>query len=110
VVFTGTHDNNTVKGWLENEASALEKRRLGLTLGREPSAGELHWDMIRLAMMSPARTCITPVQDLLGLGPEARINTPGRWEGNWLWRVSPGQFAAMPQKQMLELTEAFGRR
>jgi 4-alpha-glucanotransferase len=110
VVFTGTHDNNTVKGWLENEASDLEKRRLGLTLGREPAVDEVHWDMIRLAMMSPARTCITPVQDLLGLGPEARINTPGRWEGNWLWRMSPDQFAAMPQKQMLELTEAFGRR
>jgi len=110
VVFTGTHDNNTVKGWLENEASALEKRRLGLTLGREPAVDELHWGMIRLAMMSPARMCITPVQDLLGLGPEARINTPGRWEGNWLWRMSPSQFAAMPQKQLLELTEAFGRR
>jgi 4-alpha-glucanotransferase len=65
--------------------------------------------MIRLAMMSPARMCITPVQDLLGLGPEARINTPGRWEGNWLWRMSPGQLAALPRQQLLELTEVFGR-
>ena len=96
VVFTGTHDNNTVKGWFETEASAAEKRRLKLTLGREPAADTLHWDMIRLAMMSPARMCIIPVQDLLGLGPEARINTPGRWEGNWLWRMSPGQFDALP--------------
>jgi 4-alpha-glucanotransferase len=109
VVFTGTHDNNTIKGWMETEASVLEKRRLELTLGRKPAADELHWDMIRLAMMSPARMCITPVQDLLGLGPEARINTPGRWEGNWLWRMSPGQFAALPQQRLLELTEAFGR-
>jgi 4-alpha-glucanotransferase len=110
VVFTGTHDNNTVNGWLASEASALEKHRLELTLGREPAVDELHWDMVRLAMMSPARMCITPVQDLLGLGPEARINTPGRWEGNWLWRMSPGQLAAMPQRHLLELTEAFGRR
>jgi 4-alpha-glucanotransferase len=109
VVFTGTHDNNTVKGWFETEASAAEKRRLKLTLGREPAADTLHWDMIRLAMMSPARMCIIPVQDLLGLGPEARINTPGRWEGNWLWRMSPGQFDALPQQQLLELTEVFGR-
>jgi 4-alpha-glucanotransferase len=109
VVFTGTHDNNTVKGWFETEASALEKRRLALTLGREPAVDELHWDMIRLAMMSPARMCIIPVQDLLCLGSEARINTPGRWEGNWLWRMQPGQFAALPQKRLLELTEAFGR-
>ena len=56
--------------------------------------------MIRLAMMSPARMCIIPVQDLLGLGPEARINTPGRWEGNWLWRMSPGQFADLPLTQL----------
>ena len=109
VVFTGTHDNNTVKGWFETEASAAEKRRLKLTLGREPAADTLHWDMIRFAMMSPARMCIIPVQDLLGLGPEARINTPGRWEGNWLWRVSPGQFAELPLTQLRELTEAFSR-
>ena len=109
VVFTGTHDNNTVKGWFVMEASAAEKRRLKLTLGREPAADTLHWDMIRLAMMSPARMCIIPVQDLLGLGPEARINTPGRWEGNWMWRMSPGQFAELPLTQLRELTEAFGR-
>jgi 4-alpha-glucanotransferase len=109
VVFTGTHDNNTVRGWFGMEASALEKRRLELTIGREPDIATLHWEMIRLAMMSPARMCITPVQDLLGLGPEARINTPGRWEGNWLWRMSPGQLAALPRQQLLELTEVFGR-
>jgi 4-alpha-glucanotransferase len=53
--------------------------------------------------------CITPVHDLLGLKSEARINTPGRSEGNWLWRMSPGQFAALPRQALLELTEACGR-
>ncbi len=57
-------------------------------------------------MMSPARTCILPVQDLLGLGPEARINHPGRPEGNWRWRMTPGQFDALPQRRLRELTEA----
>ena len=109
VVFTGTHDNNTVRGWFETEASSFEKRRLGLILGREPALDELHWDMIRLAMMSQARMCIIPAQDLLGLGSEARINCSGRYEGNWLWRMSPGQFAALPQKRWRELTEAVGR-
>jgi 4-alpha-glucanotransferase len=109
VAFTGTHDNNTVRGWFKMEASALEKRRLELAIGRVPDIDTLHWDMIRLAMMSPARMCITPVQDLLGLGSEARINTPGRREGNWLWRMSPGQLATLPRQQLLELTEAFGR-
>jgi 4-alpha-glucanotransferase len=109
VVFTGTHDNHTVRGWFENEASSLEKRRLGVILGRRPTLDELPWDMIRLAMMSPARMCIVPVQDLLGLGAEARINHPGRNEGNWLWRMSPGQFAALPQPRLRELTEAVGR-
>jgi 4-alpha-glucanotransferase len=93
----------------ETAASVIEKRRLELTLGRKPAADELHWGTIRLAMMSPARMCITPVQDLLGPGPEARINTPGRWEGNWLWRMSPGQFAALPQQRLREPTKAFGR-
>jgi 4-alpha-glucanotransferase len=109
VVFTGTHDNNTVRGWFEIEASSFEKRRLELVLGREPALDELHWDMIRLAMMSQARMCIIPVQDLLGLGSEARINCPGKYEGNWLWRMSPGQFAALPQKRLRDLTEAVGR-
>ena len=109
VVFTGTHDNNTVRGWFENEASSFEKRRLELILGHEPALDELHWDMIRLAMMSPARMSIIPAQDLLGLGSEARINCPGRQEGNWLWRMSPGQFAALPQRRLRDLTEAFGR-
>ncbi|MCU0563959.1 MAG: 4-alpha-glucanotransferase, partial [Desulfobacterales bacterium] len=58
---------------------------------------------------SAARMCITPVQDLLGLGSVARINTPGRWEGNWRWRLSPAQFTALPQTPLRELTEAFGR-
>jgi 4-alpha-glucanotransferase len=109
VVFTGTHDNNTARGWLENEASDVEKHRLAITLGHEPTPTDLPWDMVRLAMMSPARLCILPVQDLLGLGPEARINSPGRWENNWRWRMTSEQLAALPLKRLLELTEAFGR-
>lgn len=109
VVFTGTHDNNTARGWFENEASALEKHRLAITLGHEPIAADLPWDLVRLALMSPARLCILPVQDLLGLGPEARINSPGRRKNNWQWRMTGEQFAALPLKRLLEMTEAFAR-
>ena len=109
VVFTGTHDNNTVKGWLESEASALEKRRLGQTIGREPAVDGLHWDMIppRHDVAGPDvhHPRAGPAGFRVG-GPHRR---PGRWEGNWRWRFSPGQFAALPQAPLRELTEAFGR-
>ena len=69
MVFTGTHDNNTVRGWFEFKPPP--SKSAGSTgFGREPALDELHWDMIRLAMMSQARMCIIPVQDLLGLGSE----------------------------------------
>ena len=108
----GAHRETRYEWWVRRFARTLslfEKRRLGLILGREPALDELHWDMIRLAMMSQAWMCIIPAQDLLGLGSEARINCSGRYEGNWLWRMSPGQFAALPQKRWRELTEAVGR-
>jgi 4-alpha-glucanotransferase len=93
VVFTGTHDNNTVRAG-SNGSLRSQKRRLELTIGREPAVDGLHWDMIRLAMMSPARIS-SPRAGLLGLGAEARINTPGRWADNWLWRMSQVQFTAL---------------
>lgn len=108
VVFTGTHDNNTVRGWFEGEATPEEKRRLALTIGPAPES-DIHWALVRLAMMSPARMCVTPVQDLLGLGPDGRINTPARWEGNWMWRMTPEQFAELPGPRLREMAETFAR-
>ena len=108
VVFTGTHDNNTVRGWFEGEATPEEKRRLALTIGPSPES-DIHWALVRLAMMSPARMCVTPVQDLLGLGSDGRINTPARWEGNWMWRMTPEQFAELPGARLREMAETFAR-
>ena len=68
LVYTGTHDNNTVRGWFEGEASPEDKRRLFRYLGREVPVEEIHWALIRLAMMSVARWVILPMQDVLGLG------------------------------------------
>lgn len=109
IVYTGTHDNNTVKGWFVKEASRSEKRRLSVVTGRKVSGREIAREMIRLAMMSPARWSIIPAQDLLGLGAGARMNTPGKSAGNWLWGMTARQFNALPVERLLEMTTAFGR-
>lgn len=109
VVYTGTHDNNTARGWFETEASSAEKRLLMVVAGRRVSGREAPAELIRLAMLSPARWSIVPVQDLLGLGAAARINTPGHARGNWNWRMTARQFDALPAKRLLELTTTFGR-
>jgi 4-alpha-glucanotransferase len=104
VVYTGTHDNNTVRGWFGKEASSEERRRFFHYLGREVSLDEVHWSMIRLAMMSAARWVILPMQDILGLGEEARMNTPSVPLGNWEWRLLPGQLSDRISKDLREIT------
>jgi 4-alpha-glucanotransferase len=88
LIYTGTHDNNTIKGWYDNEASDKVKKRISEYAGKEVNSQNVHWEMIRLAMMSVADYAIFPMQDILGLGSEARINTPSRRDGNWRWRAS----------------------
>jgi 4-alpha-glucanotransferase len=109
VVYTGTHDNNTARGWLEREATRGEKRRLSATLGRRPSAGEFPWELIRLAMLSRAAWAVFPAQDLLGLGAAARLNTPGRAKGNWSWRMTARQLEELPVGRLREITAISGR-
>jgi 4-alpha-glucanotransferase len=109
LVYTGTHDNNTVRGWFEGEASSEDKKRLFRYLGREVPVEEIHWALIRLAMMSVARWVILPVQDVLGLGAEARMNRPSIARGNWEWRLLPGQITSLVSERLLEITETYGR-
>jgi 4-alpha-glucanotransferase len=109
LVYTGTHDNNTVRGWFEEEASPEDKRRLFSYLGREVPVEEIHWTLIRLAMMSVARWVILPMQDVLGLGGEARMNRPSIAHGNWEWRLRPGEITPWVSERLLEMTEIFGR-
>ncbi len=87
VVYTGTHDNNTVMGWFENQAGPKEKQRLFAQIGRKVPINQLHWELVRLAMSSVANLAIIPMQDILGLGAEARMNLPGSVDNkNWTWR------------------------
>jgi 4-alpha-glucanotransferase len=109
ILYTGTHDNNTVRGWFDREAAAAEKKSLFRYLGRKISAEEAAGEFIRLAMMSVANVIILPVQDLLGLGSETRMNTPSKLEGNWRWRLLPGQITPTHGEQLRELTETYGR-
>jgi 4-alpha-glucanotransferase len=109
VVYTGTHDNNTARGWFEREASPDEKRRLFRYLGRTVSADEIHWELIRLAMLSAANLVIVPMQDILGLGEEARMNRPATTWGNWEWRLLPDQITPAVSAKLLEMTEIYGR-
>jgi len=109
IAYTGTHDNNTIRGWFEKEARPEEKRRLFRYLGRTLETEELHWELIRLALMSVAKTVILPMQDILGLGEDARMNRPATVSGNWEWRLLPGQITAEVGSKLLEMTEVYGR-
>jgi 4-alpha-glucanotransferase len=109
VVYTGTHDNNTVRGWFEQEADQKTKRNLVRYLGRDVPVEELHWELIRLAMMSTAETVIVPLQDVLGLGSEARMNRPARRRDNWRWRFEWDALDSETTDRLRDMTETYGR-
>jgi len=109
VLYTGTHDNNTTRGWFESEAGDAERERFCRYLGRKVSVDEVSWELIRLAMMSVANTVFMPMQDFLGLGREARMNTPATPKGNWEWRLNPEQITAGLSAKILELVKTYAR-
>jgi len=109
ICYTGTHDNNTAKGWFEEEASEEDKQRFFAYIGREVAADEVHRELVRLAMTSVARASIIPVQDLLGLSAAARMNYPSTTSGNWEWRMTPVEFAGAPFEWLRNLTVLSGR-
>ena len=109
IVYTGTHDNNTIRGWFKDEASADDKKRLFQYLGREVSEKDVHWEFVRLAMMSVANTVILSAQDILGLGGEARMNLPATTKGNWKWRLREKELTSSLSDKLLEMTRIYGR-
>ncbi|MGH3129449.1 MAG: 4-alpha-glucanotransferase [Gaiellaceae bacterium] len=102
VVYTGTHDTDTARGWWDS-LSATEREATGL----DPA--EPHWSLIELALGSRARLAIFPLQDVLGLGSEARMNRPGETAGNWAWRLESGQLTDELAARLRAATEAMGR-
>ena len=109
VVYTGTHDNNTTRGWFEEDATPGQKKRLAEYLGRRITAKTVPEEMTRLAMASVAKVAIIPMQDVLGLRSEARMNRPARTRGNWLWRMQKGQVTAALAKDLKGMVETYGR-
>ena len=109
LVYTGTHDNNTAKGWFLEEASAADRERLARYVGHAVTQDNVHAEFTRLAFMSAAETAIVPMQDLLGLGSEARMNRPATTDGNWAWRVLAEQLGGALAAQLAETTALYGR-
>lgn len=109
VAYTGTHDNNTVRGWFEMEAKPEEKKRLISYLGHSLPADELHWEVIRLVMMSVANVVIFPMQDILGLDARARMNRPAVEAGNWQWRLPENYLSPALSEKLCEMTRIYGR-
>jgi 4-alpha-glucanotransferase len=109
VVYTGTHDNDTTRGWFES-ASDDERDFVQRYIGcGDLDASNVAWAMMRLAYMSIANTAIVPLQDVLDLGSAARMNTPGLPESNWAWRVCPDQLDPARADRLADLTDLYGR-
>lgn len=109
VVYTGTHDNDTLQGWYEAispEDREFSKKYLN---NYHTKKEDIHWDFIRLAMESVANLCIIPIQDYLGLGKEARINIPSTLGNNWKWRLYKDEIGKGLIKRIRDITKLYGR-
>lgn len=93
VVYTGTHDNNTILGWYKNDTSKAERKRISNYVGCKVTKQNIHKVMIRLAYSTVAKIAIIPMQDMLGKSAKSRMNTPASVNKNWLWRLKPGSLA-----------------
>jgi 4-alpha-glucanotransferase len=113
VVYTGTHDNNTIIGWLnepeqqEDDGARYERQRAREYAGSDGSS--FNWDMIRLALMSVVDTAIFPMQDVLGLDASARMNVPGTPSGNWRWRLSEEELSQAEAERLCHLCRLYQR-
>lgn len=107
VVYTGTHDNDTTVGWYHS-ISDYERDNLMNYIGCISHNG-IHWDLIRLALNTIANLCILPLQDIFGLGTEARMNVPSKAEGNWEWRYRPEMLSDHHRDHLKHLTYRSGR-
>ncbi|GAB4317612.1 MAG: 4-alpha-glucanotransferase [Candidatus Zixiibacteriota bacterium] len=117
VAYTGTHDNDTAMGWFSDRGKSAttrskqtveRERRIAMAyLGSDGKT--FHWDMIRAAMMSAASITIFPMQDVLGLGTESRMNHPAHSKGNWEWRVEQSALSESVQSELGLLTRLYGR-
>jgi 4-alpha-glucanotransferase len=117
IVYTATHDHNTTVGWFTAEPGKettqskeeIEEERTGVLKYLGTDGREIHWEMIRLAMSSVAQLAMIPLQDVLGLGSECRMNRPGTLKRNWEWRFLPDQLTDEVGTRLRDLTDLFER-
>ena len=109
VVYTGTHDNDTTRGWyrtLDKESRDFAKEYMGVSRLDDDT---LTWDFMRLAMGSAAQLCVTPIQDILGIDGSGRINMPSTLGGNWTWQMEKGAFDKKIVHKLYRMTQLYGR-
>jgi 4-alpha-glucanotransferase len=117
VAYTGTHDNDTAVGWFNSvagegslrTAAEIDRQRQFCLQYLNTSGEEIHWDFIRAVWASVAGRAIAPLQDVLGLGNEARMNLPNSNEGNWCWRYEPRALTQDVALRLREVTRLYGR-
>jgi len=117
VAYSATHDHNTTVGWFTADAGSqttqtpeeIEKERRQVKAYLDSDGSQIHWDMIRAALKSKANLCIFPLQDVMGLGSEARMNRPGRADGNWQWRFSKEMLSQEMIEKMARFVEDSNR-
>ena len=109
VVYTGTHDNETLVSWFQDITAAERKQAREYLNNFHDSDEEIYKDLICLVMRSVADLCIIPMQDYLGLDNSARMNQPSTLGKNWKWRLKRGQFTKKLQKEMRAMAARYGR-
>ncbi len=106
IVYTGTHDNNTTAGWW-HDLDTTERNQVLAYLGADGK--DIAWQLVRVAMASVAELCICPLQDILSLGGQARMNAPGTSKGNWGWRLQTEMLNGEIEERLATLTNTYGR-
>ena len=109
VVYTGTHDNNTTRGWFEEDIDEATKARIGSYLGAKVNGKSISQHLIRVALGSVAKIAIIPVQDLLNKPASDRMNTPASVNGNWTWKLRKKDFYQLMEKDIWELLQIYNR-
>jgi 4-alpha-glucanotransferase len=109
IVYTGTHDNNTTRGWFSNEISKDQRKQVELYVGRKMKDDQVASELIRTVYSSVARTAIIPVQDILALDEPARMNTPASTKGNWGWRLTRGELTDSHETWLKEWVKFYNR-
>jgi 4-alpha-glucanotransferase len=112
VVYTGTHDNDTTQGWFWRQPGVnntetreqIDAERGAVLSTVHTDGSQIHWDLIAMAHRLTPHTAIVPLQDIMGLGTEARMNVPGRMDGNWAWRFTEEQLREEDLQRLRDIT------